>query len=290
MVLSCSVEDSGNPKSTRFHWLRGDEHVKDIIMADWPIDPVGLHSRNNYSCFAFNDGGNGTLATIYVDVQVAPKFISKLLPYSGFLYSDTKVNLSCRVECVPDCNIYWFRDGLGIDRNNERYFINQTSLPADTSTGDFESVLSELVISFDIITNSSQIDTQFKFRFIRQHFNISAWPDHRLDSLKDSANYTCSSSNNSVGMGVRSATSFGVECKIKTFIFPFLPLLHFYVINLNLKFLVLTTDPPENVTITPQEVQVVEGKTPPRLVCSASAHPSKFHYFIARVDSINLIK
>jgi hypothetical protein len=37
-------------------------------------------------------------------------------------------------------------------------------------------------------------------------------------------------------------------------------------------------DPPENVTITPNEVQVVEGKAPPRLSCSASAHPSKFHY------------
>lgn len=147
MVLSCSVEDSGNPKSTRFHWLRGDEHVKDIIMADWPIDPVGLHSRNNFSCFAVNDGGNGTLATIYVDVQAAPKFIRNLPSYSGFQYSDLKIYLSCRVECVPDCNIYWYRDGLEIDRNNEKYIVKQMSLPADMSTGDFESVLSELVTS-----------------------------------------------------------------------------------------------------------------------------------------------
>lgn len=62
-------------------------------------------------------------------------------------------------------------------------------------------------------------------------------------------------------------------------------------INLNFKFLSSSptnsppplADPPENVTITPQEVQVVEGGKPPRLLCSASAHPSKFHYPIARI-------
>lgn len=39
------------------------------------------------------------------------------------------------------------------------------------------------------------------------------WNTQKLDVLKDSANYTCSSSNNSVGLGVRSATYFAVECK-----------------------------------------------------------------------------
>ena len=145
MVLSCSVEDSGNPKSTRFHWLRGDEPVKDIVTSDWTIDPVGLHSRNNFSCYAFNDGGNGTWATINIDVQVAPTFISKLPQYTGFLYSEPNIVLSCRVECVPHCSIYWFRDGQEINNLNDRYFIKETALPADTSTGDFESVLSELV-------------------------------------------------------------------------------------------------------------------------------------------------
>lgn len=225
MVLSCTTEDAGNPKSSRFHWLRGEDPVKDIVTAEWTIDPVKLDSRNNFSCYSFNDGGNGTLATINIDVYVAPKIIGSLQPYTGFLYDDNNITLSCRIECVPHCNIYWFRDGQEINSDNPRYSISQIAMPADTSTGDFESVLSEL------------------------HFNISAWPDHRLDILKDSANYTCSSSNNSVGLGVRSATSFGVEY------------------------------PPKNVTIEPAEVQVVEGKAPPTLFCSAPAHPiSKFHW------------
>lgn len=165
MVLSCAVEDPGNPKSTRFHWLRGDDPVKDIVTAEWTIDPVGLHSRNNFSCYAFNDGGNGTLATINIDVQVAPTFISKLPPYTGFLYSEPNIALSCRVECVPHCSIYWFRDGQEITNLNDKYFIKEMSLPADLSTGDFESVLSELVIfSFRQSHDKFiEIDTEFKF-------------------------------------------------------------------------------------------------------------------------------
>jgi hypothetical protein len=46
-----------------------------------------------------------------------------------------------------------------------------------------------------------------------QHFNMSAWPQQRLDHFEDTANYSCVSSNNSVGLGVRSVTWFGVECK-----------------------------------------------------------------------------
>lgn len=165
MVLSCSVEDAGNPKSTRFHWLRGDDPVKDIVTAEWTIDPVGLHSRNNFSCYAFNDGGNGTFATINIDVQVAPTFILKLPPYTGFLYSEPNIVLSCRVECVPSCSIYWFRDGQEISNQNNKYFIRELSLPADMSTGDFESVLSELVIFHFTQYHNKFIEIDFEFKF-----------------------------------------------------------------------------------------------------------------------------
>lgn len=104
-----------------------------------------MDSRNNFSCFAFNEGGNGTVATINIDIQVAPWFINKLPPYTGFLYSEPAINLTCRVECVPSCSIYWFKDGDEISTTHDKYTIREVLLPADTSTGDFESVLSELV-------------------------------------------------------------------------------------------------------------------------------------------------
>lgn len=151
MVLTCVVDDPGNPKSTRFRWLQGDDLVKDIVTSEWTIYPVGLRNRNNYSCYAFNDGGNGTMATISINVNVPPKFIIPLLPYTGFLYSEPKIVLSCRIECVPNCTIYWFKNGDEITKSNELYTIKETFLPAHTSTADFESVSSELVSTFTLI-------------------------------------------------------------------------------------------------------------------------------------------
>jgi hypothetical protein len=145
MTLSCSVDDKGNPPSTRFHWLRGKSHVMDMVSSEWIIDPVSLKSRNNFSCYAINDGGNGTIATINVEVQVVPTLIDPLPQYSGFLYSEPIIMLSCRFECFPKCFVYWFLDGEEISNQNERYFINETHLAADSLTGDFESILSELV-------------------------------------------------------------------------------------------------------------------------------------------------
>lgn len=116
-----------------------------LVTSVWTIDPAGLHSRNNYSCYAVNSGGNGTMATINVDLHVAPSMIRTLPPYTGYLFSEPNINLSCRVECVPTCSIYWFRDGQEILSNDPRYSIRMTNLPADSSTGDFDSVLSELV-------------------------------------------------------------------------------------------------------------------------------------------------
>jgi hypothetical protein len=151
MNLSCSVDDLGNPRSTRFHWFRGNELVKDIVTSHWTIDPVGLHNRNNYSCYAVNAGGNGTVATINIDINVQPRLIKNLPPYSGFLYSDPNVNLSCQVECVPSCSISWFKDGQEITSDDEKYDIRHKSLPADPTTGDFESVVSELVKFFSFL-------------------------------------------------------------------------------------------------------------------------------------------
>lgn len=85
------------------------------------------------------------MATINVDLHVAPAMIRRLPPYTGHLFSEPNINLSCRVECVPSCSIYWQRDNQDISPDDQRYVIQQTNLPADSSTGDFESVLSELV-------------------------------------------------------------------------------------------------------------------------------------------------
>lgn len=188
VTFHCSVEDGGNPNATRYRWLRGGSPVMDVVTPIWTVDPVGLDSRTNFSCYAYNEGGKGNPATIDLDVRAPQAFISKLQPYTGALFSTPGISLSCRVECVPQCTIYWLKDGVGIEDTNERYHINESYLPAEPAVGDFESVLSVL------------------------HFNMSAWPEEKLDIYKDNANYSCASFSKSEGPGVRSATYFGVEC------------------------------------------------------------------------------
>ncbi|KXJ84174.1 hypothetical protein RP20_CCG018065 [Aedes albopictus] len=234
VTFNCSVEDRGNPPATRFRWLRGDKPAKDVVTPSWTVDPVGLDSRTTFTCFAYNEGGEGNAAVVHLEVHAPPAFVQKLHPYTGALYSTSNISLACRVECVPSCAISWFKDGVGIEDSDERYYITSTYLPAEPATGDFESAYSVL------------------------HFNMSAWPDGMLDRIRDSSNYSCVSSNNSAGPGVRSTTYFGVEY------------------------------PPENTSLSSPNISVEEGRIPPRTVCSSRAYPEpEFSWWRNAVNIVN---
>jgi hypothetical protein len=187
MVLSCSIDEPGNPPAYRYKWLRGNKVVKDVVTPVWTIDPVGLDARNEFSCAAYNEGGEGVAASVNIEVHAPPAFIQKLQPYSGVLFSTPQISLSCRVECYPMCGIFWFMNGVEITDDNFKYFIRESHVPSEPSTGDFESVLSVL------------------------YFNLTSWPNKNLDIHKDNANYSCISSNNSAGSGVNSGTYLAVE-------------------------------------------------------------------------------
>uniref|UniRef100_A0A182QG96 Ig-like domain-containing protein n=1 Tax=Anopheles farauti TaxID=69004 RepID=A0A182QG96_9DIPT len=225
VTFNCSIEDRGNPAATRYRWLRGGKPVLDVVTPSWTVDPVGLDSRTTFSCFAYNEGGEGYAAEVNLEVHAPPAFIQKLQPYTGALFSTTNMSLSCRVECVPSCTIAWFKDGIGIEESDERYYITNSYLPSEPATGDFESAYSVL------------------------HFNMSAWTNGILDRIKDSSNYSCVSTNNSAGPGVRSTTYFGVEY------------------------------PPENTSLSSTTISVEEGKIPPKIVCSSRAYPEPAFYW-----------
>lgn len=193
VTLFCSVEDGGNPNATQYKWFRSGSILQyDTAMIN--INKLGLESRTNFSCYAYNAGGKGESATIALDVLAPPAFIQPLQPRTAALFSTQNISLSCRIECVPLCTIAWYKNGIGIEKYDEHYVINETFLPADKAIGDFESVLSTL------------------------HFNISAWPQQQLDIHQDNANYSCFSSANSQGPGVWSITEFHAECMLFSYI------------------------------------------------------------------------
>ncbi|EDV97314.1 GH16788 [Drosophila grimshawi] len=188
VIFYCSVEDPGYPESNRYRWLRGGRGpLQDIVTKEWTVEPVGLDSRTNYSCYAYNEGGKGVMATVNLEVHAPPFFIKNMQPYTGVLHSVPNFNLTCRIECVPRCEIAWLKDGTPIDKNDTRYFVKEKYMDASPATGDFESMLSVL------------------------HFNMSNFPNKKFDIESDNAKYMCISTPNAVGPTVNSTTYLSIE-------------------------------------------------------------------------------
>ncbi|CAG5027639.1 unnamed protein product [Parnassius apollo] len=92
------------------------------------------------------------------------------------------------------------------------------------------------------------------------HWNMSAWPGGVLSRAADTARYTCRSSRNAAGPPVNSTTKFAVEYE------------------------------PENITVTPETVSVIENKIPGKVVCSAKGFPMPSYSWRREHPSKNLGK
>ena len=79
VTFNCAIEEGGNPFATKFHWLRGGRPIIDVITPQYIIDSVGLDSKTNFSCYAYNDGGHGIHALIDLEVHAPPVFIKKMV-------------------------------------------------------------------------------------------------------------------------------------------------------------------------------------------------------------------
>ncbi|KAH8233853.1 hypothetical protein KR032_000185, partial [Drosophila birchii] len=233
VIFSCSVDDPGYPDSNRYRWLRGGRGpLQDIVTKDWTVEPIGLDSRTNYSCYAYNEGGKGLMATVNLEVHAPPFFIKNLAPYTGILHSSTNATLTCRIECVPRCDIHWQKDGVQIEKNNSRYFVKEKYMEASPATGDFESILSVL------------------------HFNMPNWPRNKFDIDADNANYSCTSTPNTVGAGIKSATYFSIEYS------------------------------PDNITVSENITFVQEDTVPGRVICKSRANPEPSYKWFFKNETI----
>jgi len=176
-------------------------------------------------CTPVNEAGEGETAIVEVEVYAGPTFIERLPPTSGAL-SDAAdaTKLSCRVECYPLCQIDWFRNGMPI-RESPMYTVIDSFVPENVKFNQHQSVKSTL------------------------SFNMRMWSQAKLDPIVDTANYTCTSTDNVVGNGVSSTTLFTVEYA------------------------------PTNTVIDRQTIEVEEGSIAGYLECSASAYPLANYYW-----------
>ncbi|CAH2098777.1 unnamed protein product [Euphydryas editha] len=253
LVLSCSIQEKGRPETHRFRWTRGGRAVSDIVSANWTIDPVTLDHRTTFTCRGISAGGEGPPASVSVDVLAPPSFKYAMNHYSGALYKSQNISLSCTVECAPLCTVEWLKDGQRIDpEKTDKYYVVERKIEPQVNRNDFEATESTL------------------------HWNMSAWAGGVL-SRGDSARYTCRSSRNDAGPPVASTTKFAVEYGVlsrgdsarytcrssRNDAGP--------PVASTTKFAVEYE--PENITVTPSVVSVIENEIPAKVVCSANGFP-----------------
>lgn len=63
------MDDAGRPETTTYRWLRGTHLIQDVTTANWTIDPVTLETESNFTCLAYNKGGEGDPATVCIEVS-----------------------------------------------------------------------------------------------------------------------------------------------------------------------------------------------------------------------------
>lgn len=66
--LMCVVEDFGRPPSETFRWVRGSHLIQDVTSSNWTIDPVTLETAANFTCSAYNLGGEGQSSSASIEV------------------------------------------------------------------------------------------------------------------------------------------------------------------------------------------------------------------------------
>ncbi|XP_023231939.1 titin-like isoform X2 [Centruroides sculpturatus] len=215
--LTCEVEELGLPEAESYYWEL-DGEVLDTNNKTLIIDDADLHHEGNYSCSAVNDVGSGEKGYHFLDIKVPPKFIIKLPKLHGASRDASFYNVTCRVECDPICEIEWLKNGESIMDSNY-YIITKENLPEEEENDYFSSVISVL------------------------RWNMTAWPGGKLERERDSANYTCRSTDNEVGPEVESTMQFSVEYA------------------------------PENVEISQNLITLEEGDEFEPINCSASSWP-----------------
>jgi len=187
LTLTCLVSEPGRPAATEFIWRRGGHQLRGVTSSTWLVEPVTLETQSQISCQAKNEVGLGTVDVLSIQVEAPPAFIESLKPYTGFTSSSRNVSLTCSVECSPLCQIIWFKDGMPLKKNSDKYSVNTRQVPPNYSKNDFESVRSTLT------------------------WNLGNFPAGQLNRDQDNANFSCRSTDTSAGPGVSSDTHFRVE-------------------------------------------------------------------------------
>ncbi|XP_076325692.1 hemicentin-2-like isoform X2 [Tachypleus tridentatus] len=182
VTLYCEISDPGFPPASIFRWEINDlvlNNTSDVYVSE----PISVGAEGNYSCAAINQVATGDSAAPFkLDALAPPRLVEELPRTGGALRNLQSVNLRCRVECEPLCDITWYRNNKSL--NGSKLFTIETFREApDVDNNTFDSVVSIL------------------------SWNMRHFPSESFDFN----NFTCKSSENEVGDSVSSTMVFRLE-------------------------------------------------------------------------------
>eukprot|EP00090_Calanus_glacialis_P045715 TRINITY_DN8668_c0_g1_i1.p1 TRINITY_DN8668_c0_g1~~TRINITY_DN8668_c0_g1_i1.p1 ORF type:complete len:1080 (-),score=259.44 TRINITY_DN8668_c0_g1_i1:89-3328(-) len=184
-VMTCLVEERGNPEAIEFLWRKGDTFLEERS-ENLTLNDIGLASQENISCSAVNEIGSGESDTVQLEAFVPPNFIENLPEETSFLSNDDDLSLMCQAECFPLCTITWLKNNE-IITDGEDIMIEESVIPEDLGTNTFTSVLSKL------------------------SWNLENFPDNKLDHNELNFTISCQVDENDIGLAISSTSHITVE-------------------------------------------------------------------------------
>lgn len=67
--ITCSVKDPGRPVAMGFKWFRGPVRLSEENQAVYQVDKARLENRENFTCMAYNEAGDGDPASAFVNIS-----------------------------------------------------------------------------------------------------------------------------------------------------------------------------------------------------------------------------
>jgi len=123
MTLTCGANPPGYPAPT-FKWWKDGSDTTLAVGSEFTLDSVRLNNAGKYLCQPSNDLGEGTVASIVVEVFQSPKIITQLQPQIIKRAGDTGFHITCSAVGKPKPQVKWFKDGKEIlDSESNMYQI-----------------------------------------------------------------------------------------------------------------------------------------------------------------------
>ena len=115
VTLTCMATPSGWP-SPQFRWFKigHSDKQQNVIETGtkYYISSVQLSHEGAYYCQATNELGHGEAASVHLQVNQPPRFLSKLNAFHTKKVSNTyDYAISCKVQAKPRAEIEWLKDG-----------------------------------------------------------------------------------------------------------------------------------------------------------------------------------